>query len=478
MRNLPSLPLLGRRQFLRTSACGFGALAFSVLAAERGAATPASPLTPKAPHFAPRARRVIFLFMAGGPSHIDLFDDKPRLAKGHGDKLPFALPATEATVGMANTRLLGPVAPLRPRGRSGLSMSDLLPHLTRHADDLCVLRGMVSDSPNHPTATTFLHTGTLNDLRPSLGAWLAYGLGTENQNLPGYITILPAEGERNYSSAFLPAICQGTAIQDVGTQPGQAPIRHLADPSLAPHLQRRRLDLIQALNRGHLERLHTDQQMEGVIESFELAFRMQTETPKLVDLTRESKATLDLYGIGQATTDKFGRQCLLARRFAEAGVRFIQVSLGGWDHHGTIRTSLPASCAGADQPIAGLLTDLKARGLLDDTLVLWSGEFGRTPHSQDLTLGKAPLAEFGREHNPHGFTAWLAGGGVKGGFAYGQTDEFGYRAIDGKVHVHDLHATILHLLGLNHEKLTYRQAGRDYRLTDVHGQVVREIIAS
>jgi hypothetical protein len=477
MPNLPVVPALGRRQFLRTSACGFGALALSVLGAERAAATPAGPLAPKAPHFKPRAKRVIFLFMAGGPSHLDLFDYKPRLAKAHGDKLPFALPTTEATVGMENTRLLGPVAPLRPRGRSGLVMSELLPNLANHADDLCVLRGMVSDSPNHPTAITFLHTGALNDLRPSLGAWLAYGLGTENQNLPGYITILPAEGERNYSSAFLPAICQGTPLQEVGNKPAQAPIRHLADLSLPPHLQRRRLDLIQTLNRRHLERLKVDQQMEGVIESFELAFRMQTETPKLVDLARESKATLELYGIGQAPTDRFGRQCLLARRFAEAGVRFIQVSLGGWDHHGKIRSALPESCAVADKPIAGLLTDLKVRGLLEDTLVLWSGEFGRTPHSQDLTLGKAPLAEFGREHNPHGFTAWLAGGGVKGGFAYGQTDEFAYRAIDGKVHIHDLHATILHLLGLHHDKLTYRHAGRDFRLTDVHGNVVREIIA-
>jgi hypothetical protein len=333
---------------------------------------------------------------------------------------------------------------------------------------------MVSDSPNHPTAISFLHTGALNDLRPSLGAWVAYGLGTENTNLPGYVTILPGEGERNYSSAFLPAVYQGTAIQQVGKEPGQAPIRHLADPAVPPALQRRRIDLLQSLNQAQLQRLQSDRQMEGVIESFELAFRMQVETPKLVDLAGESPATLDLYGIGREPTDQFGRQCLLARRFAEAGVRFVQVSLGGWDHHAKIREELPKSCAKLDRPVAGLLADLKRRGLLEDTLVVWCGEFGRTPHSQDLMPGKQ---EVGREHNPHGFTAWLAGGGVKGGTAHGRTDDYGYFAVDGKVHIHDLHATILHLLGIDHERLTYRYAGRDFRLTDVSGNVVREIIA-
>jgi hypothetical protein len=467
-----SLPLPTRRRFLETSACGFGALAFAVLGAERSAA--GQPLAPRPPHFRPRARRVIFLFMQGGPSQVDMFDYKPRLAKGHGDRIPFRLPASEATVGLDDTRLLGPVAGFQRQGRSGLLMTELLPQLARRADDLCVLNAVVSDSPNHPTAINFLHTGTLNDLRPSMGAWLAYGLGTENQNLPGYITILPGEGERNYSSAFLPAIYQGTPIQDVT---GKTPIRHLSDTTIAPDLQRRRLDLLQAMNRRHLQRLGTDRQMEGVIESFELAFRMQTETPRLVDLSGESKATLELYGIGTQPTDIFGRQCLLARRFAEAGVRFIQVSLNGWDHHGKIRTELPQLCARADRPIAGLLADLKSRGLLEDTLVLWSGEFGRTPHSQDLSQGKMPLAEMGREHNPHGFTAWLAGGGVKGGLVHGATDDFGYRAVAGKVHMHDLHATLLHLLGIDHEKLTFRLSGRDFRLTDVHGQVVQEILA-
>lgn len=466
--------MTSRRHFLQTSACGFGALALAALNAEQGAA---SPLAPRAPHFLPRARRVIFLFMQGGPSHMDLFDHKPRLARAHGERLPFALPAVEQTVGMNNTRLLGPVAGIRPHGQSGVHVSELLPNLARHADDLCVLRGMVADSPNHPTAINFLHTGALNDLRPSLGAWLAYGLGTENRSLPGYITILPGEGERNYSNAFLPAIYQGTPIQEVRGLADRPPIRHLSDPGTPAAVQRQRLDLIQAMNRRHLERLRVDQQMEGVIESFELAFRMQSEAPRLVDLTGETGRTLDLYGIGQEPTDTFGRQCLLARRLAEAGVRFVQVTLNGWDHHGNIRTAIPASCAKADRPIAGLLTDLKARGLLRDTLVVWAGEFGRTPHSQDLTMGQAPLADFGREHNPHGFTIWLAGGGVKGGFTHGATDEFGYRAVAGRVHIHDLHATILHLLGLDHERLTFRLAGRDYRLTDVHGHVVNEALA-
>jgi hypothetical protein len=400
-----SIPPLNRRRFLETSACGFGALALSVLGAERAWA--GSPLAPRAPHFRPRARRVIFLFMQGGPSQVDLFDHKPLLARGHGEKIPFRLPASESTVGLDNTRLLGPVAGFKRQGRSGLLMTELLPQLARHADELCVLNGVVADSPNHPTAINFLHTGTLNELRPSLGAWLAYGLGTENQNLPGYITILPGEGERNYSSAFLPAIFQGTPIQDVA---GKTPIRHLTDPGIAPELQRRRLDLIQAMNRRHLERLGGDRAMEGVIESFELAFRMQTETPRLVDLSGESKATLALYGIGTEPTDKFGRQCLLARRFAEAGVRFIQVTLNGWDHHGNIRKELPGMCARADRPIAGLLTDLKSRGLLDDTLVVWSGEFGASPTARPTTSATAPspARSISTTCTPRCYTSWAS----------------------------------------------------------------------
>lgn len=406
--------------------------------------------------------------MSGGPSQMDLFDYKPQLVKRRGQSLPYELPATEATVGLENTRLLGPVSGFKHAGESGLYISDLLPQTARHADDLCVLRAVQADSPNHPVAIRQLHTGNLFDTVPSMGSWLSYGLGTENQQLPSYITILPREGERNFSNAFLPAIHQGTAIQHVGSSPNKAPIRHLTDASIPQDVQRHRIDLIQTLNRRQLERLKTDQQMEGVIESFELAFRMQTETPRLVNFAEESKETLALYGIGDKQTDQFGRQCLLARRFSEAGVRFVQVSLHGWDHHNKIATGLADRCAVSDKPTAGLLSDLKSRGLLDDTLVLWGGEFGRTPHAQNGD---------GREHNHHGFTMWMAGGGVKGGITHGVTDDFGYYGVEGQVHVNDLHATILHLMGLDHERLTFEHHGRPFRLTDVAGNVVKQVIA-
>ena len=464
-----------RRRFLQTSAGGFAALALNAMLQQgAGAAVSDRGLRPKKPHFPARARRVIFLFMEGGPSQVDLFDYKARLRREAGEALPFELPEIEATVGLEHTRLLGPVSTFSRRGSCGLYMTDLLPDLARHADDLCLLRAVQSDSPNHPVATRLLHTGTLNDFLPSMGSWLSYGLGTENEELPSYITILPSEGQGNYSSAFLPAIHQGTAIREVGMTPDRAAIRHLTDSSISRRIQRRRIDLIQAMNRRQLQRLQRDHEMEGVIESFELAFRMQTQTPKLVDISAESKATLAMYGIGEKPTDQFGRQCLLARRFAEAGVRFVQVSLGGWDHHGNIAGGIPNQCARADKPMAGLLTDLKNRGLLEDTLVLWGGEFGRTPHSQQ---NDGPQGAPGREHNPHGFTMWLAGGGVKGGTAHGRTDDYGYHAVDGKVHIHDLHATMLHLLGLDHERLTFRHQGRDFRLTDVAGNIVDEIIA-
>ncbi|HIC76057.1 MAG TPA: DUF1501 domain-containing protein [Candidatus Poseidoniales archaeon] len=469
-----SSPRFSRRNFLRSSACGFGSLALNAMfqqqarATQRAASDAASPLASRPPHFLAKASRVIFLFMKGGPSHMDLFDHKPRLVKGSGEKIPYELPAIEATVGLENTRLLGPVSGFKHQGECGLYMSDMLPHMGRHADDLCVLRAMQADSPNHPVAIRQLHTGNLFDVVPSMGSWLSYGLGTENQQLPSYFTILPGEGERNFSSAFLPAIHQGTAIQHVGSSPDKAPIRNLTDSSISKEAQRRRIDLIQSMNHRQLDRLQTDQQMEGVIESFELAFRMQTETPKLVDFKSESKATKELYGIGDKTTDQFGRQCLLARRFAEAGVRFVQVTLDGWDHHNKIASGIKNLCAKADKPIAGLLSDLKSRGLLDDTLVLWGGEFGRTPHAQNGD---------GREHNQHGFTMCMAGGGVKGGITHGATDEFGYYGVEGQVHINDLHATMLHLMGLDHERLTFDHHGRPFRLTDVAGNVVEEIIA-
>ena len=462
-----------RREFLRATGCGFGSFALGAMLQQQAAAETSrdddqSPLAARQTHFPPRAKRIIFLFMAGGPSQMDLYDHKPRLAKGAGQPLPYKLPEIEATVGLDNTRLLGPVSGFHHQGECGLHMSDLLPHTGRHADKMCVLRAVQADSPNHPVAIGQLHTGNLFDTVPSMGAWLSYGLGTENQRLPSYITILPQEGERNFSSAFLPAIHQGTAIQHVGSSPGKAPIRHLTDASIPKTVQRRRVDLVQMTNRRQLERLKVDQQMEGVIESFELAFRMQVETPRLVNFAEESKETLALYGVGDKRTDQFGRQCLLARRFAEAGVRFVQVSLGGWDHHNKIATGLPDRCAASYKPIAGLLADLETRGLLDDTLVLWGGEFGRTPHAQNGD---------GREHNHHGFTMWMAGGGVKGGTTYGMTDDFGYHGVEDQVHINDLHATMLHLMGLDHERLTFQHRGRPFRLTDVAGRVVHEILA-
>jgi hypothetical protein len=317
-----------------------------------------------------------------------------------------------------------------------------------------------------------LHTGALALTRPSLGAWVFYGLGTENQNLPGFVTICPPRGHGgvlNYGNAFLPAAYQGTALGSAGTPAASARIRHLSPGQITAAQQRRQLDLLQSMNRDHLERAGGDDRLDGVIESYELAFRMQVSVPTLTDLSSESRATRALYGIDEEPTDDFGRQCLMARRFAEAGVRFIQVSHSfKWDQHGELKQGHEQNAREVDRPIAGLLADLKARGLLEETLVLWGGEFGRTP----VTEGKD-----GRDHNPHGFTMWLAGGGVQGGLVHGATDEFGYYAVKDKVHMHDLHATILHLLGLDHEKLTYRYAGRDFRLTDVYGRVVQEIIA-
>jgi len=469
---------LTRREILQKTCCGFGGLALDALLqqdpvfanpvfADPAVSDPTRPLVPKPTHFPAKAKRVLFLFMSGGPSQMDLFDPKPELEKRSGQALPYKLPDTEATVGLEQTKLLGPIAGFKPQGQCGLMMSEMLALSAAHADDLCVLRAVHADSPNHPLAIRQIHTGNLFDVVPSMGSWLSYGLGTENQQLPSYITILPQEGERNYSSAFLPAIHQGTAIQELGTGT-KSPIRHLSDTQSPAQIQRQRIDLIQSMNRRQLQRLQSDQQMEGVIESFELAFRMQTETPKLVDISGESQETLDLYGIGQPLSDEFGRQCLLARRFSEAGVRFVQVSLGGWDHHNGIANGLKDRRRVSDKPIAGLLSDLKRRGLLDDTLVLWGGEFGRTPHAQNGD---------GREHNHHGFSMWMAGGGVKGGITHGVTDDFGYYGVDQRVHINDLHATILHLMGLDHERLTYQHHGRPFRLTDVAGKVVREILA-
>lgn len=460
---------------LREAAVGFGSLAFAALLAEdakAGAGSSTDPLTPRAPHFPARAKRVIFLFMKGGPSHIDTFDDKPRLRQDDGKPLPFEKPRVQfAETGM----LLASPWTFRQYGESGIAVSELFPNVARHVDDLCLIHSLHGTNAAHGGALLKLHTGSDSFVRPSMGSWITYGLGTENQNLPGFLTICPTlahGGVLNWGSAFLPAAYQGTPLGNASIPADQARVRHIANPRFPTDLQRAQLDLLAELNRDHLEATGPDPMLEGRLESFELAFRMQTEMPEIEDLSRESAATRTLYGLDDPVTANFGRQCLLARRFAERGVRFVQVTHSDshvqWDQHSDLKGGHEKNAREVDLPIAGLLTDLKARGLLDDTLVLWGGEFGRTPTAQ----GKD-----GRDHNPEGFTMWLAGGGVRAGFRYGATDEYGYYAVENRMHIHDLHATILHLLGLDHERLTYRHAGRDFRLTDVAGEVAYGILA-
>ena len=468
-----------RRQFLQTGLSAAALAGGSQIARAEDATVSTSslgpvssnPLAPNTPHIPARAKRVIFLFMHGGPSQVDTFDYKPLLQRSHGKDLPF----DSAKNIDAIPKLMKSPWKFRQRGESGLWASDLLPNIAQHMDDLCVIRSMHSRGQSHGQAVCMLHTGSDNLVRPSLGAWVSYGLGTENPNLPSFIALGPASGHggpRNYGTAFLPAIHQGTAIGRNG-KPGNAQFPNLKSQQTTA-AQREQLDLLQAMNREHLARAVRDQQIAGAIESVELAYRMQRTAPQVMDLSKESKTTQELYGINQKETENFGRQCLLARRLAESGVRFIEVSTGNaWDQHSKLVAGHTKNGLATDKPIAGLLTDLKQRGMLDDTLVVWTGEFGRTP----IVQGK-PGPNAGRDHNPQGFTSWLAGGGVKGGMAYGNTDEYGYYAVEDRVHMHDLHATILHLLGLNHEQLTFRYAGRDFRLTDVAGHVVQPILES
>ena len=483
-----------RREMLRQCGAGFGMVALASLLGEEAAnaAAPAktksggapNPLAPKKPHLRPRAKRVIFLFMHGGPSQVDTFDPKPRLSLDHGKPFPGAKPRVQ----FAQTgNLLKSPWEFKKYGQSGIEVSDLFPHVGGCVDDLCVIRSLHADNTAHGGALLQLHTGSDTFVRPSMGSWITYGLGTENRNLPGFITICPTLGHggvQNWGSAFLPAAFQGTPIGNAGVRAKEAAIEHITNAETPADLQRLQLDLLHAMNDEQMERVRrmtpaqlrhfgTDptavQQLEGRIASFELAFRMQTEAPTLMDISTESKATRDLYGIDEQPTDNFGRQCLLARRFCEKGVRFVQVSHSyKWDQHGELRKGHENNAKEVDKPIAGLLKDLKARGLLKDTLVIWGGEFGRTPTAQGGD---------GRDHNPHGFTMWMAGAGVKPGFVYGATDDWGYYATENKMHIHDLHATVLHLLGLEHTKLTYRYAGRDFRLTDVHGEIAKGILA-
>ena len=468
-----------RRQMLKTFTTGFGYMAFAGIAAQaalldRGAkvlggsdTAPAGGgeinlLLPKKPHFAPRAKRIIFLGMEGAPSHVDTFDYKAKLQADDGKQ----------SKDNEDRQYLGSPFKFKQYGQSGKWISELFPNVAGHADELCFLHGMWTNAPAlHPQAWPALHTGSPVFVRPSMGSWLLYGLGTENQNLPGFVTIKPAlsiGGGQSYESGFLPSVFSATRIGESKTDIKNCSVNNIKNANITAKAQREELDFVQDLNHDLLKKGTLDHQVEGVIQSYELAFKMQAEVPEVTDISKESQATLDLYGINKDETDDFGRQCLLARRFAEAGVRFIEVCYDDWDHHGQLYTGLKKSTRAVDQPISALLTDLKQRGLLEDTLVLWGGEFGRTPDS--------PKPD-GRDHSTKGWTMWMAGGGVKPGCSYGATDEYGINSVDGRMDYHDLHATMLHIFGLDHEKLTYRYGGRDYRLTDVYGEVHKEILA-
>jgi hypothetical protein len=448
---------LSRRQALQTVGAGFGYLALAGLLGQDAPASGAArsgPLAPREPHFRARAKRIIFLFMEGAMSQLDTFEYRPRLQSDDGKEAPGG-----ATLSASKFRFAR-------HGQTGTWVSELFPNVARQADRLCFIRGLHTDTPAHPQAVIQLHTGTaLASLtRPSLGAWLLYGLGSDNQDLPGYITINPSPnfgGAINYGSAFLPAHFQGTRIDDSGG------MRNLL-PQTAPRLQRRQLDLIQALNRDAAAAPGAADGVDGIIQSFELAFRMQDRVPDLLDISREPQAVLDAYGVRPGPEGSFARQCLMARRLSEAGVRFVEITQSGWDHHNNLHQGLIRQADMVDRPTAALLDDLAQRGLLDETLVLFGSEFGRMPTAQGPD---------GRDHNITGYPMWLAGAGVKPGYSHGATDEYGLHAVDGRMHTTDLHATLLALLGLDHEQLTYRYAGRDFRLTDVAGHVATDIFA-
>jgi hypothetical protein len=467
-----------RRSLLQQTAVGFGSLALAGLldeesrAAENGAAeTGPTPhdLRVRPSHFPAKAKRIIFLFMHGGPSQMDTFDYKPQLQKDDNKPLPFSKPRV---VSAETGNLLKSPFQFKQYGDSGFHVSELFPHIATHVDDLCFINSMHGSNSRHGAALLELHTGSDTFIRPSMGSWLSYGLGSENQNLPGYVTICPSlthGGANNWSSSFLPAIYQGTRIGNAGTASENAKIPFIQG-STSQDIQRYELDLLKQINRQRRNQTGPDDQLDARIESFELAFRMQAEAPAIQDISDESQATLNMYGLDAEPTKDFGLQCLMARRFAEQGVRFIQLSHSyKWDQHGDLKNAMTQNALEVDRPISALLHDLKRRGLLEDTLVWWGGEFGRTPVSQGDRNG--------RDHNPHACTMFLAGAGVKQGIQYGETDEYGYYAIKDKVHFHDLHATLLHLMGLDHKKLTYRYAGRDFRLTDVYGEVVHDILS-
>ena len=467
-------PRLTRREMLQMSGIGFGNLALLGLLDEEARADgkarkSTNPLVAKPPQFAPRAKRVIFVFLHGGPSQVDTFDHKPLLTRDSGKPLPFDKPRIVS--GQTGNLLKSPWE-FKRYGQSGIEVSDLFPNIGGCVDDLCFINSMHGSNSRHGGALLELHTGSDTFVRPSMGSWITYGLGTENQNLPGFVTICPTlthGGVNNWSSAFLPAAFQGTPIGNASIPSEKAKIPFIQNDETPRDVQRQEIELINRMNRETLAKTGPDAALEGRIDAFELAFRMQMAAPELQDISGESEATRKLYGLDDPKTSAFGRQCLLARRYSERGVRFVQVTHSyKWDQHSDLRREHTSNAKEVDKPISALLQDLKSRGLLKDTLVVISGEFGRTPCAEGSD---------GRDHNPHGFTTLLAGGGVKPGFKYGATDDYGYYAAVNKVHIHDLHATILHLLGMNHLKLTYRYAGRDFRLTDVAGNVAHDIIA-
>ena len=472
---------MSRRDWLVRSANGFGGLALFAMLSDSalGSTAPSSrsadPLGVRAPHHPAQVKSVIFLFMDGGPSQMDTFDPKPRLTREHLKPISMKTPTTVFNI--SNQVLASPFE-FKQYGECGAPVSELFPHVATCVDDLTIVRSMVADHSEHTAANYFMHTGSGFQGRPSVGSWVTYGLGSESRDLPGFIVLenglIPPGGADVFGNGFLPASYQGTVFRA-----GEHPVADLEPAEPSPRLQRRKLDLLGKLNRGTIDRLGPNTQVEAAIANYELAFRMQVEVPDLLDLSGESETTRRLYGLDEPETEEFGRSCLLARRMVQRGVRFIELltprrkGQDRWDQHRDLEKGHRINAQATDKPIAGLIKDLKALGMLDQTLVLWGGEFGRTPTAQ---IG-GKMEEIGRDHNPYGFTMWLAGGGFKGGLTYGATDEYGYFAIQDKVHVHDLHATILHQLGLDHERLTFPYGGRDMRLTDVHGNVIRDLLA-
>lgn len=456
---------VSRRRFLNRAGFGLGAVALQAMAATR------------APHYAARAKHVIFLFMDGGPSQMDTFSHKPRLERDHGKPLPFTPPVTQFNIG---NKILGSPFRFAQHGQSGAWVSELFPEVASCVDDMTFVHSMVADHSEHTAANYFMHSGSGFQGRPGMGAWLHYGLGSVSENLPGYVVmesgLVPPGGLDLFNSGFLPAVHQATLFRQ-----GEQPVADLQPREATGELQRKKLDLLRDLNRAVGKRFAGSSEVDAVVANYELAFRMQSAVPELTSFAGETEATRKLYGIDEEDTREFGRECLLARRMVERGVRFVELltpfrrGIDRWDQHIDLEKGHRVNAKAVDRPIAALLKDLKSRGLLDETLVIWGGEFGRTPTAQ--TDDKGSMDHVGRDHNPYGFTMWMAGGGTKPGFSYGQTDEFGYFAVENKVHVHDLHATVLHLLGLDHKRLTYRYGGRDMRLTDVHGELVRPILA-